>query len=135
RALAKTPAGRFPTIADFAHALLPFGPARSQTNVERAARVLKVSGLTVPMGPPPSAALAPTSPVSAGAAPPVSGAVPAEDPAKISVARTAAAWTGSGTATKAEPPKSRSLAVPGALALGVLVGGTALFVALGHGNG
>lgn len=41
RALAKDPVGRYSTIADFAIALLPFAPARSRVNVERATRLLR----------------------------------------------------------------------------------------------
>lgn len=52
RALAKDPGARYPTVADFAVALLPFAPARSRVNVERATRVLRLVGTdgTVPAG-------------------------------------------------------------------------------------
>jgi serine/threonine-protein kinase len=116
RALAKEPAARFPTVADFAHALAPFGPARTRTNVERASRVLKISGLTVPMGEPAPGALAPEK--------------------TAAYARTAAAWTdSSGGTKKEEPAKKASPATIGAIAVAVVAVAAAIFVMVGKGSG
>jgi serine/threonine-protein kinase len=44
KCLAKNAADRYQTVADFALALMPFGPKRSRLNVERAVSVLQAAG-------------------------------------------------------------------------------------------
>jgi serine/threonine-protein kinase len=113
RALAKDTGARFPTVADFAHALAPFGPARTRINVERASRVLKITGHTVPMGEPAPAALSTN---------------------KASYARTAAAWTDtSEVAKKEEPAKKSGAAKIGAIVAGAVAVAAAIFVMVGRG--
>ena len=46
RCLQKDRNDRYPSLADFAMALVPFGTERSQISAERVARVLKVAGMT-----------------------------------------------------------------------------------------
>lgn len=46
RALCKSPADRFPSIAEFAMELLPFAPHRARHNVERITKVLAAAGLS-----------------------------------------------------------------------------------------
>lgn len=101
RALAKDPGARYATVADFAIALLPFAPARSRVNVERATRVLRLPGTegTIPAG---------ASPVTRGTA---------------AYSRTADTWSGSKDGQK----KNRTAIWIGlALAATLLVGGTVL---------
>jgi len=112
RALAKDPAARFPTVADLAQALAPFGPARTRTNVERASRLLKVSSPTIPM----------------------TERAPALAAEKTAYARTEATWSGSsGDDKKKEPEQKRGL-LPVAAIAGVVVVGVALFAVLGRGG-
>ncbi|HVU00289.1 MAG TPA: serine/threonine-protein kinase [Polyangiaceae bacterium] len=110
RALAKDPAARFPTVADLAGALAPYGPARTRVNVERASRVLKISGLNV-------------APASTAQAPGV---------ANTAYARTAAAWTDTG-GKPAEQKSGGKGAMIGIAALAVVAlgGGAAFFVSKG----
>jgi serine/threonine-protein kinase len=110
RALAKEPAARFPTVADLAGALLPFAPARSRVNVERASRVLKISGFT-------------TSPGSGGEAPAAQGTG--------AYARTAAAFVQTGG--QAGPEKKGRGALLGVVAAAVLGLGAVGFF-LTHGS-
>jgi serine/threonine-protein kinase len=116
RALAKTPAARFETVADFAAALAAFGPSRTRVNVERASRVLRASGLR-------------------------RGSVP-EPPlshAAISVSHTAAAWSESARSqsqvTIRGDGKSRAPLVGGAIALVVAaIVGIVVFARSGNGG-
>ncbi len=104
RTLAKTPDGRYPTVADLAVALAPFGPARSRNNVERAVRVLQGS-----RGSPASTKDVPPSLVT--------------DPG---YARTAATWAESSEqrgATTATETRSRVPLVGALVAGGVIVAG------------
>ena len=96
RALAKSPDARFGTVADFAAALAPFGPARTRVNVERASRVLRASGLRRGSSP---------------QDPPLSHAATA-------VSHTAAAWSESRRGTQAE-----AIAKTGAKSRGLVIGG------------
>ncbi len=111
RALAKDPAARFPTVADFAQALAAFGPPRTRANVERASRVLHVS----------TASLVRTE-------------VPATEPMpQAATARTAGAWVGSSAENAAPEPKKKSGAlVGGAIAAAVVVLGGAFFAFSGN---
>jgi eukaryotic-like serine/threonine-protein kinase len=102
RALAKDPGQRYQNVADFALALMQFGPARTRVNVERAGRVLK------------------TSPDMKKSE--LEGASSSGGPA---TARTAAAWT----EQTREPQKKGKGAVIGAVvAVAVLAGGASFFV-------
>jgi serine/threonine-protein kinase len=108
RTLAKTPDGRYPTVADLAVALAPFGPARSRNNVERAVRVLQASR---------------GSPVSTKDIPPSFVASPA-------YARTAATWAESSeqrAASTATATRSR-VALAGALVTGGAIVAGLVFV-------
>lgn len=102
RALAKDPANRHATVADFAAALGPFGPARTRVNVERAGRVLKISG----------GAGAPASMTASQAG---------------AYARTAAAWSDTG-GQPAQQSKSRGALIGAVVAALSLLGGGAFFV-------
>jgi serine/threonine-protein kinase len=104
RALAKDTAQRFQTVAELAFALLPFAPARSRVNVERAARVLKTS-----------------APDFAKSAPGTKA-----EPAPAAYARTAAAWT----EPAREPPanKGKGAVLGAAIAAVVVVGGGAFLL-------
>jgi serine/threonine-protein kinase len=104
RALAKDPAKRYQSVAELAFALAPFGPARTRTNVERAARVLKTSAADMKKSDPEGT--------------PAAGSV--------AHARTAAAWTDQAR----EPAKKGKGAAIGAIAAVavVLVGGAVFFV-------
>jgi serine/threonine-protein kinase len=106
-ALAKDTAARFSTVADLAGALSSFGPARTRANVERAARVLKVSGMS-----------------SATSQP---GSLPAATAGAY--ARTAAAWTDSagGGAAPRQRGKLSGPMIGGAIALGVALLGGVVF--------
>jgi serine/threonine-protein kinase len=114
RALAKTPAARFETVADFATALAAFGPSRTRANVERASRVLRASGLR-------------------------RGSVP-EPPlshAATSVSHTAAAWSESARSqsqvTIRQGAKSRVPLIGGAIALVAAIVGIVVFARSGNG--
>ncbi|HVW27341.1 MAG TPA: serine/threonine-protein kinase [Polyangiaceae bacterium] len=106
RALEKDPAKRFATVADFAVALVSFGPARTRINVERASRVLRLP-----------------SPASAAVTQPMADA-PVASVSAPSYARTEAAWADT-AGVKRE--KSRTPAVVGGVAA-VLVAGAGLLV-------
>jgi serine/threonine-protein kinase len=97
KALAKNVDARFPTVADLAIALSPFGPHRTRANVERASRVLRVTG-----GP-----LASSSAVAVTAG---MGGPPA-------YAQTAAAWAETGEPSK----KAGKKPLLGVAAVAVLV--------------
>jgi eukaryotic-like serine/threonine-protein kinase len=109
RALAKDTAQRFPTVADLAHAIAPFGPARTRANVERASRVLKVSGMA--------------SVTSEAGAPPT---------ASTEYARTAAAWADSAGAASTQT-RGRG-AVIGAAVAAVVALGVGVFLVAGRGG-
>jgi serine/threonine-protein kinase len=99
RALEKDPAKRFGTVAELAMALVPFGPARTRANAERASRVLRVpaappAAVTQPM---------PDAPVSSVSAP--------------SYARTEGAWAETAGIKK---EKSRAPVVLGAVAVAAI---------------
>jgi serine/threonine protein kinase len=113
RALAKTPAARYPTVADFAEALVTFGPARTRVNVERASRVMKT-----------------TSGVASSAA--ISMSRLPVPPA--SYARTAAAWTESGAAVEKKESTGRGALIGGLAVAAVAIAGIGFFALSGHGN-
>ncbi len=46
RALSKSPAQRFPTVAEFAVAISPYGGKRTRGNVERISRILSAAGMS-----------------------------------------------------------------------------------------
>jgi tRNA A-37 threonylcarbamoyl transferase component Bud32 len=114
RALAKDMAARFPTVADLAAALAQFGPARTRANVERASKVLKISG---------------------GALQPVVAPLlsPTTDP--VAHARTAVAWTETGGASgQKKESRGRGAVILGGIAAVAVLGGAAFFAMSGRGS-
>ncbi|HEX7668187.1 MAG TPA: serine/threonine-protein kinase, partial [Polyangiaceae bacterium] len=115
RALSKDTASRYPTVADLAGALAQFGPARTRANVERASKVLKISGHALTP--------APLVPLSVKTDP---GAAHA---------RTAAAWTDSGApGSQKKEGKGRGAVIFGGIAAVVVMGGVAIFAMSNRGG-
>ncbi|HEX4341433.1 MAG TPA: protein kinase [Polyangiaceae bacterium] len=113
-ALEKDPARRYATVADFAMALVTFGPERTRANVERAGRVLRIQ---TGAGPAIARTIAADAPVASVSAP--------------SYVRTEAAWTDNEVPRKKE--KSRGPVVLG-VGAAVLVAGVAALFALKGGH-
>src|SRR5262249_26969111 len=111
RCLARDRDQRWPTVADLARALLPFGTSQSSVHVDRAARVLRsrdlsppTGGGAMPSGPVPERASLRAETVAAPSTPP-DDAPAAEEPAVRGHASTQDSWGTTRMGKSARPAK------------------------------